>query len=178
MGPNVATTWTISGANSGKVDSVTFSNFQNLAGGTGSDIFNFTTSTANLSGTINGGTGTNNNSTISYATLGSSYLVGVTLSSNTAGSATAIGGGFSNINTVVGSSDTGNTLTGPNSTNDWTITGTNAGNVNTGPTRVFVFTAMPHLVGGTGLDNFRFDSTSDTVLSINGGGIQPAKAIG
>jgi len=169
VGPNATTTWTISGANSGKVDSVTFSNIQNVAGGTGSDIFNFTTSTASFSGTINGGSGTTTN-TIRYATLGSSYLVGVTLSSNTAGSATAIGGGFSNVSTVVGSSDTGNTLTGPNSTNDWTITATNAGNVNTGPTRVFDFTGIGHLVGGTGVDNFRFDSTSDKVLSINGGG--------
>jgi hypothetical protein len=170
VGPNVTTTWTISGANSGKMGHLTFSNFQNLVGGTGSDAFDFTTSTASLSGAINGGGGTNNNNTISYATLGSSYLVTMTLTSNTAGSATHIGGGFSNINTVVGSTDTANTLTGPNSTNQWTITGNNAGNVNTGPTRPFVFTSMANLVGGTGVDTFRFDNANDKVLSINGGG--------
>jgi hypothetical protein len=172
VGPSASstTTWTISGANSGKVDNLTFSNFQNLVGGTSSDAFDFTTSTASLSGTLNGGGGTNNNNTISYATLGSSYLVSVTLTSNTSGTATHIGGGFSNINDVVGSSDIGNTLQGPNSTNQWTITGTNAGNLYTGSTRYFYFTCMGHLVGGTGVDTFRFDSASDKVVGINGGG--------
>ncbi len=170
VGSNTTTTWNISGANSGKVGNVTFSNFQNLAGGTASNAFDFTTSTASLSGTINGGGGTNTNATLSYANLGSSYLVSVTLTSNTAGSATHIGGGFTNINTVAGSTDTGNTLTGPNSTNQWTITGNNAGNVNTGPTKPFVFTNIGHLVGGTGVDTFRFDNSNDKVLSINGGG--------
>jgi hypothetical protein len=169
VGPNTTSTWTIYGANSGKVGNVTFSNFQNLMGGTGSDIFNFSTSTASVSGTINGGGGTNNN-TLSYATLGSSYRVNVTLSSNTAGSATAIGRGFRNINTLIGSTDTGNTLQGPNITNTWIITGNNAGYVNTGPIRPFGFTGIGHLVGGSGVDNFRFDNTSDKVLSINGGG--------
>jgi Ca2+-binding RTX toxin-like protein len=169
VGPNVTTTWTISGVNSGKVGNVSFSNFQNLTGGAGSDLFNFTTSTASLSGAINGG-GTNNNNTISYATLGSSYLVTATLTSNTTGSATSIGGGFSNINYLIGSADTANTLTGPNSTNAWIITGNNTGDVYTGPVRPFAFTGIGHLVGGTGVDTFRFDSTSDKVLSINGGG--------
>jgi hypothetical protein len=170
VGPNATTTWTISGANSGKVDSVTFKNFQNLAGGTGSDLFNFTTITASLSGTLNGGTGTNNSNTISYSTLGSSYLVNVALSSNAAGKATAIAGGFSNINSLTGSADPANTLTGPNSTNEWIITGDNAGDVNTGPIRPFGFTSMAHLVGGTGVDTFRFHSSSSLVVGINGGG--------
>jgi hypothetical protein len=172
VGPTASslTTWTISGPNSGKVYAVSFRNVQNLVGGDASDLFNFTRSTASLSGTIDGGGGTNNNNGISYATLGSSYLVSVALTSNTAGSATHIGGGFSNINSVTGSTDTGNTLTGPNGTNQWTITGTNAGNVNTGPLKPFLFTGMGHLVGGSGVDTFRFDASSDTVLGINGGG--------
>src|SRR5262249_49044939 len=126
--------------------------------------------TASLSGTLNGCTGTNNTNTISYSTLGSSYLVNVALSSNTAGTATAIARGFSNINSLAGSMDTANTLTGPNSTNEWIITGNNAGDVYTGPIRPFAFTGMPHLVGGTGVDSFMFSSTSGQVLSINGGG--------
>jgi hypothetical protein len=170
VGPNAITTWTISGVNSGTVGNVTFSNFQNLVGGTSDNAFDFSTSTASLSGTINGGGGTNTNAALSYATLGSSYLVKVTLSSNTAGSATHIGGGFSNINSLAGSTDTANTLQGPNSTNEWIITGNNAGAVNTGPIQPFVFTAMPNLVGGTGVDTFRMHSTSSEVRSLNGGG--------
>jgi hypothetical protein len=94
----------------------------------------------------------------------------MTLTSNNSGSATAIGGGFSNINTVIGSTDTGNTLKGPNSTNEWIITGNNAGAINTGPIRPFVFTGMGNLLGGTGVDTFRMHSISSNLVSINGGG--------
>jgi hypothetical protein len=162
VGPNATTTWTVSGVNSGIVTSVTFSNFQNLTGGSGNDTFNVTTSTASLSGTLNGGAGANK---ISYATLGSSYLVTVTLTSNTTGSATAFSGGFSNIGSAAGSTDTSNTLTGPNLVNLWSISGNNAGKVNT-----FSYTGMPHLVGGTNVDTFTFSSTSGKELSIKGGG--------
>jgi hypothetical protein len=162
QGANATNGWTISGANKGKLDSVKFSNFQNLIGGTGNDTFNFATSTAGLAGTLDGGGGTDK---LSYAKLGSSYLVTVALTSNTAGSATAISGGFSNIGSVAGSTDTANTLTGPNSTNAWTISGSNAGKVNS-----LSFTGMANLAGGTGVDTFTFGKTSGTVRSINGGG--------
>jgi hypothetical protein len=94
--------------------------------------------------TFNGGSGSGTNK-LDYSALGSSFLVTVTLTSNTAGSAPLISSPFSNINSVAGSKDTANTLTGPNSTNAWTISGANAGKVNT-----FSYTGMPHLVGGIG----------------------------
>src|SRR5262249_47729412 len=98
------------------------------------------------------------------------FLVNVTLASNTSGAAPLLAHPFVNINSVAGSTDTANTLTAPNTTNTWTISGANAGNVNTGPATVFSFTGMPHLAGGTGVDTFKFGSTSGTVLSLKGGG--------
>jgi hypothetical protein len=41
IGPDVASTWTITGADSGTVGTVTFSNFQNLTGRAGADTFVF-----------------------------------------------------------------------------------------------------------------------------------------
>jgi hypothetical protein len=114
QGANVANTWAISGVNSGKVGNVTFDHFQNLTGGTSSDAFNFTTTIASVSGTLNGGAGSNE---ISYSTLGNSFLVNVTLTSNTSGTAPRLASQFVNINSVSGSTDTANTLTAPNTTN-------------------------------------------------------------
>lgn len=57
-GPNAAITWAISGVNSGVVDGNTFSDIENLAGGTGVDTFNITNSaTAGISGSMSGGAG-------------------------------------------------------------------------------------------------------------------------
>jgi hypothetical protein len=70
------------------------------------------------------------------------------------GSAATINGGTGN-----------NTLIGPNSTNIWSITGTNAGTLDS----KVRFTNMQNLVGGTGLDTFKF-SLNGKVTSISGGG--------
>ncbi len=55
-GDNVTNSWTITGANTGTVTGIggTFSNIQNLVGGTGNDTFTFSDG-ATLSGTLNGG---------------------------------------------------------------------------------------------------------------------------
>jgi serralysin len=160
VGANVSNYWTISGVNSGKLNSVAFSNFQNLVGGNLSNTFSFASAAAGEA-TINGGEGSGRK-TLSYSALPSTIAVTVNSATN---AAPLISGGFSNIDAVTGSSDTGNTLIGPNSSNLWSITGINAGKVNT-----FFFSHMPNLVGGTGVDDFKFTGTSTTVLSIAGGG--------
>ncbi len=160
IGPTVSNNWTISGVNAGKLGSVAFSNFQNLVGGNLSNTFSFTSTTASVA-TINGGSGSSSK-TLSYSSLPATFAVTVNLATN---SAPLITSGFSNINAVTGSNDTANTLIGPNSTNQWTITGVNAGKVNS-----FSFSHVPNLVGGTGVDDFKFTGIAATVLSINGGG--------
>ncbi len=160
VGANASNSWTISGANAGKLDSVSFSNVQNLVGGNSTDTFSFTSTSASEA-SINGGSGSSSK-TLSYSALPATFAVTVNLASNTA---SLITGTFSNINAVTGTTDAANTLTGPNSSNTWTITGANAGKVNS-----FSFTNMPNLVGGTGTDSFTLSGTSPSVASINGGG--------
>ena len=169
QGANTSNSWTISGGNSGRLANVFFSNFQQLIGGNTSDTFSFTSSTASEA-SINGGTGgTGSNGGVSggtnklvYSALSSSFPVTVNLATN---SAPLISGGFSNITSVIGSTDPANTLIAANTTNQWTISGNEVGSVNT-----FGFSGMGHLVGGTGVDTFLFSGTSGNVLSINGSG--------
>ena len=54
-------TWTISGTNSGLVNAITFTDFKNLIGGAGADIFDFSSVSngGSVSGNIDGGTGSN-----------------------------------------------------------------------------------------------------------------------
>jgi hypothetical protein len=160
QGADASNLWTINGANSGRLDNVFFSNFQQLIGGNTTDTFQFTKTTASES-SINGGAAGGTNK-LDYSVLGSSFPVMVNLATS---SAPLISGGFSNINVVAGSSDTANTLTAANTTNQWTINGNGADTVNT-----FTFAGMSHLVGGTGVDSFAFSSAGGKVLGINGGG--------
>ncbi len=153
LGPNATNTWTLTGTNAGTVGTVSFSAVENLTGGTGIDAFKFTT--GSLTGKIDGGTGAN---TLDYSGDG-----GVAATVNLATSTATRTGGIANIGVLVGSSSTADTLTGPNATNTWTLTGTNAGTVGT-----FSFSAVENLTGGTGADTFKITSGSVTG-KINGG---------
>jgi hypothetical protein len=59
-----------------------------------------------------------------------------------------------------------NALVGPNATNTWTVGGLDAGNLN----GTFTFSTVANLVGGTGVDVFRFTTAASQVTSIDGGG--------
>jgi hypothetical protein len=58
IGPNVDPVWAITGPDSGSVDGLTFSGFQNLVGGTADDTFQFGPN-GSISGSVDGGGGTN-----------------------------------------------------------------------------------------------------------------------
>ncbi len=132
-GDNVTNAWTITGANTGTVTGVggTFSNIQNLVGGTGNDTFTFSDG-ATLSGTVNGGAGGTNILDLSAYSTG----VDVTLTGSTGNGygGTTAGtpnptGGFSNITQINDGSGT-NSLTGENTANTWDITGAFSGTLN------------------------------------------------
>ncbi|MFN9594677.1 MAG: beta strand repeat-containing protein, partial [Pirellulaceae bacterium] len=110
-GPNVATSWTISGNNSGSLNTgtatVDFTGVENLTGGTNSDTF-LMLPAGTLSGNLNGGTGTLLNS-LSYSSWTTSVVVNLSVA--TAGNATAITQITSNIQLVTGGSGN-DTLTG------------------------------------------------------------------
>jgi hypothetical protein len=72
--------------------------------------------------------------------------------------------------TFAGGSGGTNTLQGSNAVNNWSITKANGGTLTTTPTTGTVsFSQVQDLVGGTGVDVFKF-SVAGTVQSVNGGG--------
>jgi filamentous hemagglutinin family protein len=152
IGDNLANTWTITGSNTGTINGITFTNFQNLTGGSSSDIFTVPDG-ATVTGTINGGAGTN---TLNYSTYNSA--IAINLGTNTA-SAT---GGISNIGVIQGGPNPNNTLTGTTGNNTFNITGTNAGSVGG-----VSFSGFTTLQGQAGNDTFAFNG--GTVATIDGG---------
>ena len=82
-----------------------------------------------------------------------------------AGLASAVGGGFTNIESFVGGSSGSDTLTGPNAPSTWHITGANAGLVNG-----IAFASFENLAGGTSSDAFDFSNGASVSGSVNGGG--------
>jgi hypothetical protein len=145
--------WVLTGANAGTINGASFSGITNLTGGLGNDSFAFQ-SGASVSGRITGGGGTD---TLDWSSYGSA--VTANLATKTA---TAVGS-FTGITRLVGSSTT-NTLIGTNSADMWMITGANAGTV-----AGYSFSSFEDLVGGTGVDVFKFSPTG-SVLNVNGGG--------
>jgi Ca2+-binding RTX toxin-like protein len=107
----VDNTWSLTGANAGQVDGVTFAGFENLQGGDQADTFVFVNG-AKVAGVVDGGAGTN---TLDYSGYKGNVTVDLPL-----GSATLVGSSVKNILDVVGSigndilvgNGTGNTLTG------------------------------------------------------------------
>jgi hypothetical protein len=219
-GPNTANTWSITGSNTGTLSGgYSFSNFQNLTGGTANDAFNFSNgaslsgtvsggggidtlnlgaSTANLtvnitganagnvpgavgafagianvttgsgndafvfsdgaslSGTVNGGGGTNTLNESAYSTP-----VTVNLAANTATGT----GGIANLQNLIGGSGN-NTLIGPNANTVWNLTGSNAGNLN----GAIAFTNFANLSGGSAADTFAFADGAGITGNLDGGG--------
>ena len=83
-----------------------------------------------------------------------------------AGAATAVGGGFTNINNFLGSKDNSDTLIGMNTANVWHITGPSSGDINGS----FFFSGVEDLVGGTSSDNFVLQPGGIVGGTIIGGG--------
>jgi hypothetical protein len=155
VGPNVPNTWNVTGPNAGNVAGFSFSNFQNLTGGLAGNTFHFQPGSS-ITGTINGGGGAN---TLDYSAFAAPVTVNLQAQTATAT------GGFAKINSLVGSSSAANILVGPNTTNTWSIIGTNAGNVDG-----FSFSGVANLAGGTGVDAFVFGAGKSVTGKIDGGG--------
>jgi hypothetical protein len=155
VGPNVASTWTLNGANAGAVYNFRFSAVENLTGGAADDVFKFAPA-GSVTGQVSGGLGTN---TLDYSLDGGAAAT-VNLTTATASRT----GGFAAIQALVGSSSAADRLIGPDATNVWSITGTNAGQV--GP---FSFSAVENLTGGSGVDEFAFGNGKGVSGALDGG---------
>ncbi|MGE5624021.1 MAG: filamentous hemagglutinin N-terminal domain-containing protein, partial [Bacillota bacterium] len=123
-GENAASTWNITGGNSGTLNdgtaTLTWSGFGSLTGGSNSDAFTLASGT--LTGSINGGGGSN-------TLQGDNVVNSWTVTGSNAGTVTGVGGSFTNIGSLVGGSNN-DTFTFNNGA---TVTGTvdgGAGGVN------------------------------------------------
>ena len=171
-GPNVANAWAITADNAGTLTptgasgATTFSNLQNLTGGTGSDSFVFTAAKV-VSGTINGGAGGTN--TLNY----NAYTTAVTINLQTSAATGIFGGaasGFSNIGTMIGGTNANNAVTAPNAVNTWTFTLGSFDDFSlvSGAT-TYAFQNFPYVVGGSTDDTFVFGNGSGINGTLDGG---------
>jgi hypothetical protein len=94
VGTNIATVWTVTASNGGTAGAFSFTSMPNVQGGNGANYFKIGKN-GGVTGTLNGGSGTGN--TLDYTT----WATGVTVNLTT-GAATAITGGVSGINNLVG----------------------------------------------------------------------------
>jgi len=161
QGPNTNNLWEIAIVNGASINihAFTFESFENLIGGSMNDHFAFNEGIG-VTGTIDGGSGGTN--TLDYAFFSTAADISVDIAT---GTATSVGGGFSNIQEFIGGSGL-NTLTGPNTVNTWTITSANSGDINS---NAFIFSAFENLIGGTMNDTFAFDSGASIAGVIDGG---------
>jgi hypothetical protein len=161
-GPNLVNTWTVNGANSGVLDSkIAFKFMSSLVGGTLNDAFKFTAA-GSISGTVNGGGGAADR--LDYSGNGG---VAITVNLQTLAAPQINGGapgGFSNINTLVGST-AADTLIGANVATTWLINSANGGKAG-----AFVFAGIENLIGGTLNDTFKFTAAGSIAGTVNGGG--------
>ncbi|MEQ9356166.1 beta strand repeat-containing protein, partial [Coleofasciculus chthonoplastes] len=152
IGTDSDTTFTITSADAGNVSGfgslVTFSSIENLTGGSANDTFAFTNN-ATISGTIDGGDGTD---TLDYSSNPNPVTVNLA----------AIGG--ENIEAAIG--NTGSTLIGTNTANTWNITANDAGTVN----GTFSFSDFTNLSGGNANDIFQLNNGVTFTGTIDGGG--------
>ena len=148
VGPNVASTWNITGTNAGHVGNVTFSDVENLTGGSGVNVFVFSAGKT-ISGEINGGSGGKN--WLDYAAYTTPVAVNLA-----AGTATGVGGGIANIRNVRGGQG-GNTLTG-NAQGNILIGGAGTNTIVGG-------TGRSILIGGKGKDTVTGHSGSDILIA-------------
>ncbi|MEM6253133.1 MAG: CHAT domain-containing protein [Cyanobacteria bacterium P01_D01_bin.156] len=138
----------ITGTNAGTFNGITFANIANLEGAGGDDQFIFGNSAA-ITGTLDGGSGSN---TLDYG----AYItdVAIDLEANTAPGT----GGISNIQTFIGGSGT-NTIQGTNNNDTITLTGANTGSINS-----VDFQGFETVIAGDGDDSFLVNGGTWTQL--------------
>ncbi|MEQ8976123.1 MAG: CHAT domain-containing protein [Coleofasciculus sp. C1-SOL-03] len=143
-----ATIWNINTIDTGSLsnfaNNLTFSSIENLIGGTADDTFVFSNN-GTISGTIDGGLGTNK---LDYSLNSSPVTLNLAA--------------IENIEQVTGNANS--TLVGMDTANNWTITGSNSGTVNS----TLTFNEFSNLIGGNLDDTFVFNTNDSFSGNING----------
>ncbi|HVC29488.1 MAG TPA: hypothetical protein VNF48_08095 [Gammaproteobacteria bacterium] len=201
IGPNQANVWQITSADAGTVDGFQFSSIENLTGGSGTN--QFVLNGGNLSGNINGGSG----SAVGNSLQGNNISNIWNVYGANQGTVTGIAGGFTNIGNLVGGNgadtfmfangaslagtlDGGGTISG-NDTIDWSgyitarnviLTGTGSidGMQGTETSITGGFDNITNVIGANGtaglLNNITGPNTVNTwnVTNNNGGNLNSA----
>jgi len=168
-GINANATWGIDGSNQyTSTNTLDFSNFQNLIGGSLDDTFNLDVNhTGNLvggdgndsfdfantvivTGSIDGGAGSDTLDWTDYLTGRTIVLSALGTANGFKGPDTSITLNFDNINELIGSSTATDSLTGINADADWNIDGTNQYD----STNTLDFSNFDTLIGNDGVDAF------------------------
>jgi len=179
VGADVATRWILNGLNAGFLAdssgnvSVRFASFENLKGGSASDVF-FFTAPGRLSGSIDGGAGTNVLNFGGHFTPVVFRLTGSDSGSVTAGGATA---SWTNISNLVGGLGNDFFIVGPNATLSGRING--GGGSDTLDYSAFTTAVNADLGAGTAtaigsisnIDNVRGGSADDVLVGSNGNNV-------
>jgi hypothetical protein len=166
VGPNAVSQWVLTGVGSGTIKGKTFTEIENLTGGSLADTFALRPG-GSLAGTIDGGGGVN---TLSYA--GATTAVAVDLS---AGTATDIAGGIANIQNVTGGAgndtltgDAGDNLLVGGAGNDVLNGGAGGNDILVGGAGNDVLTGGPGrslLLGGGGADTLNGGGDDDLLIA-------------
>jgi Ca2+-binding RTX toxin-like protein len=155
-GPNSSNTWNITASNKGNIAGIgSFTDVENLTGGTNNDAFVFDDGAA-VAGIIDGNGGVNRLDFSAYVAS-----VGVDLHGGIA-TGTA---GITDIDSVVGGMNS-DTLRAADVVNIWKITGDNEGVI----IGIVNFTDFENLIGGTNSDAFDFFASGILDGRITGGG--------
>ncbi len=169
-GNDLASTWVINAANGGSVTdangTVSYSNIDNLIGGSSTDSFALNDGVV-TSGSIDGGAGVDTLDLSLYTTARSVVLTGSGVD-GFSGTEASVGGGFANIDVVTLPVTAINSLQGQDLATVWTISGANSGTLTTGG-NVLTFTNANNLIGGSATDDFILVGVGTVSGSIDGG---------
>jgi len=182
IGSNTGSAFTLSGANAGTLNgSTTFSGITTLTGGSNADTFTLgagTTTFNSFNGSIAGGGGTDTlaatDGANSWQVTGSNAgtLNGTTTFSGITNLAGGVGAdaftlGVPAFSGSIAGGGGADSLVAANGINNWRVTGTNAGTLNSTTT----FSGITNLAGGSVADTFSLDADVPTFSgSIAGGG--------
>ncbi|MBI5345562.1 MAG: filamentous hemagglutinin N-terminal domain-containing protein [Chlamydiae bacterium] len=157
--PNQGNIWNITGTNTGSInDMISFSNISNLIGSNTNDTFVFS-SVGSITGNLDGGSGLIKKLDFSSVTSAATIDFG-------ANTASKIGGLFSNINYVIGSSSNQGTLKNDPLSTAWKVTDVNGGNFTNNKT--IQFFKISDIVGTSGSETFEVTATG-VINSVTGG---------
>ena len=164
-GPDLSTTWTVTGSNSGTLGNITYSNINDLQGGDAGNIFNFS-----ATGEVKNLTGGAAADTINFLAAWTGDITGT--STGGSGDTTYIFfGDFDVTATLDGGTGSNEVTNSSGSVTPWVINGANQGTLQPGvlvnPTN---FSNIDTLTGGTtNNDTFSVTHTVGQTLLIDGG---------